>query len=49
MSSPSEAGLYQSRWNLATARGAHFGDPIWCIINVEEGGTMAVTQMIDRL
>jgi len=49
MSSPAEPGLYQSRWNLVTDRGAHFGDPIWCIIPVEEGGMLAVTQMIDRL
>ena len=49
MASPATSGLYQSRWTLVTSRGAPFGDSIWCIIPVEEGGTLAVTQMIDRL
>merc|ERR1712037_444483 len=49
MMSPEETGLYESRWSLVTERGAHFGDTIWCIIPVEEGGTLAVTQMIERL
>jgi len=38
--SPEEPGLYESRWSLVTERGAHFGDTIWCIIPVEEGGTL---------
>lgn len=38
--SPEETGLYESRWSLVTERGAHFGDTIWCIIPVEEGGTL---------
>ena len=40
MMSPEESGLYESRWSLVTERGAHFGDTIWCIIPVEEGGTL---------
>ena len=47
--SPPETGLYSTQWSMVTARGAHFGEPIWSIVQVEEGGTLTVTQMIDRM
>ena len=47
--SPPETGLYSTKWRMVTARGAHFGEPIWSIVQVEEGGTLTVTQMIDRM
>ena len=49
MMSPAENGQYCTKWSLVTARGAHFGEPIWSIIQVEEGGTLTLTQMIDRM
>ena len=47
--SPGQTGLYSTKWSLVTSRGAHFGEPIWSIVQVEEGGTLTVTQMIDRM
>ncbi|KRZ49090.1 Uncharacterized protein T02_6788, partial [Trichinella nativa] len=48
MVSPSAAGVYQSRWKMATNSGYPFGETIWCIILVEESGLLGVTQMMAK-
>ncbi|XP_012265109.1 protein ILRUN [Athalia rosae] len=47
--SPVEPGVYQSKWRMATPTGSYFGDVIWVIITVCEGGTLAVTQQLHQL
>jgi len=49
MTSPDEAGIYESQWRLATPTGVFFGDPIWSIVTVEPSGTMALTQQLSNL
>ncbi|KAK2715285.1 protein ILRUN-like [Artemia franciscana] len=49
MISPSEAGIYTSYWRMTTSGGSYFGDPIWVIITVAEGGVMALTQQLSQL
>ncbi|KAL1241116.1 Protein ILRUN [Trichinella spiralis] len=44
MVSPSAAGVYQSRWKMATNSGYPFGETIWCIILVEESGLLALSR-----
>nr|CAG4646544.1 EOG090X0CQ9 [Macrothrix elegans] len=46
MVSPSLAGMYESKWRMATPSGSYFGDTIWVIISVAEGGTLALTQQL---
>jgi len=46
MSSPSEPGMYESKWRMATPNGSYFGDTIWVILSVAEGGTLALTQQL---
>ena len=47
MTSPSESGIYESQWRLATPTGVFFGDPIWSIVNVDAAGTLALTQQLN--
>jgi len=47
--SPSLPGQYQGQWRLATPTGVFFGDIIWIVIQVEEGGIMGVTQAMRHL
>jgi len=47
--SPSAPGQYQGQWRLATPTGSFFGDIIWIVIQVEEGGIMGVTQAMRHL
>jgi len=49
MTSPSEPGIYESKWRMSTATGNFFGDTIWVIITVEPAGTMAITQQFQRM
>ena len=46
--SPSEAGIYESKWRMSTANGLFFGDTIWVIITVEPSGTLALTQQMNN-
>nr|CAG4650453.1 EOG090X0CQ9 [Sida crystallina] len=46
MSSPCEAGMYESKWRMATSFGSFFGETIWVILSVAEGGTLALTQQL---
>lgn len=48
MVSPSTTGIYQGQWRMMTPSGSYFGEIIWVIINVDEGGLLAVTQQMSR-
>lgn len=48
MHSPIQPGVYQSQWRMCTATGMYFGEPIWVIITVAEGGVLGVTQQLSR-
>ncbi|QQP57004.1 Putative LOC102219486 [Caligus rogercresseyi] len=40
-------GIYEAKWRMATPSGLYFGDPIFVIISVELGGTLALTQQLN--
>jgi len=46
MNSPTLPGMYESKWRMATPNGCYFGDTIWVILSVAEGGTLALTQQL---
>lgn len=46
---PSEPGLYQTQFRLFTLTGTPFGDPIWNVINVAEGGILGITQQLHNV
>ncbi|KAI1892963.1 hypothetical protein AGOR_G00138910 [Albula goreensis] len=46
MRSPVSPGMYQGQWRMCTATGLFFGDVIWVILSVEEGGLLGVTQQM---
>ncbi|KPP73611.1 hypothetical protein Z043_107290 [Scleropages formosus] len=46
MHSPTAAGMYQGQWRMCTANGFFYGDVIWVILSVEEGGLLGVTQQL---
>lgn len=43
-----EAGTFQSKWRMSTATGLLFGEPIWVIVTVAEGGVLGVTQQLSK-
>lgn len=49
MRSPSTPGIYQSEWRMVTPTGSYFGEVIWVILTVAEGGTLALTQQLSHL
>nr|CAD7394396.1 unnamed protein product [Timema cristinae]CAD7425583.1 unnamed protein product [Timema monikensis] len=49
MMSPDQPGIYESKWRMLTPAGCYFGDVIWVILTVAEGGTMALTQQLTHL
>jgi len=49
MTSPSDPGIYESKWRMSTATGNFFGEQIWVIISVEVTGTLAITQQMSKL
>ncbi|KAG7164931.1 ILRUN-like, partial [Homarus americanus] len=49
MVSPSQTGLYSSKWRMTTAQGNFFGDTIWVIVQVDSGGTLALMQQMVNL
>ncbi|CAF0915216.1 unnamed protein product [Didymodactylos carnosus] len=49
MTSPIGPGMYKSQWRLFTSAGVPFGDPIWLIASVEEGGLLGITQQLSAL
>lgn len=49
MQSPEKPGIYQGQWRMCTATGSFFGEVIWVIITVAEGGLLALTQQMSQL
>jgi len=49
MLSPQSAGIYQGQWRMVTPTGQSFGDVIWVIITVSEGGLLTLTQQMSNL
>ncbi|XP_076316471.1 protein ILRUN-like [Tachypleus tridentatus] len=47
MLSPDRPGIYQGQWRMSTATGQYFGEVIWVIVTVAEGGLLGVTQQMD--
>lgn len=47
MVSPAQSGIYQGQWRMSTAIGQFFGEIIWVIITVAEGGLLSLTQQMD--
>lgn len=47
MASPGKPGVYQGQWRMATMGGQVFGEVIWAILTVAEGGLLAVTQQME--
>ncbi|CAJ0564977.1 unnamed protein product, partial [Mesorhabditis spiculigera] len=46
MLSPNEPGIYQSRWQLNSPQKIPIGESIWCIIAVDTGGILDITQQL---
>lgn len=49
MQSPSHCGLYQGQWRMSTSTGVFFGETIWVIVEVKEGGMLGLTQQLSQL
>ncbi|ESO86948.1 hypothetical protein LOTGIDRAFT_128067 [Lottia gigantea] len=49
MVSPGKSGVYQGQWRMNTSTGTLFGEVIQVVINVEDGGLLAVTQQMSRV
>ncbi|KAG8193834.1 hypothetical protein JTE90_029567 [Oedothorax gibbosus] len=47
MVSPQDPGIYQGQWRMSTATGQFFGEVIWVIVTVAEGGLLSLTQQMD--
>ncbi|XP_015906882.1 protein ILRUN [Parasteatoda tepidariorum] len=47
MTSPQAPGMYQGQWRMSTATGQFFGEVIWVIVTVAEGGLLSITQQMD--
>ncbi|XP_065352987.1 protein ILRUN [Cloeon dipterum] len=44
--SPHTCNTYHSNWRACTPNGSFFGDTIWVVITVADGGTLALTQQM---
>lgn len=49
MISPGKTGMYQGQWRMCTPTGQYFGDVIWVILCVDEGGLLGLTQQLSSL
>lgn len=47
MGSPGKAGIYQGQWQMAVLGAQAFGEIIWVIVTVAEGGLLGVTQQME--
>lgn len=47
--SPGQCGIYQCQYRTYTRYGQPFGDPIWLLLNVEEGGVLGITQQLNSV
>lgn len=48
MQSPEKTGIYQGQWRMSTATGFYFGEVIWVIVTVAEGGILGLTQQMSK-
>lgn len=48
MVSPPTSGMYQGQWRMCSPTGQYFGDVIWVIVAVDEGGLLGVTQQLSQ-
>jgi len=46
LTSPLQTGIHQGQWRMSTPSGLLFGEYIWMILQVDEGGVLAVTQLL---
>lgn len=49
MISPGKPGMYQGQWRMCLPSGQYFGDIIWVILCVDEGGLLGLTQQLSTL
>lgn len=49
LTSPEQCAIYQSQYRLFTGNGTPFGDPIWLILKVEQGGVLGITQQLNNV
>jgi len=47
MTSPQQPGIYEGQWRMTTSSGLFFGEVIWVIISVAEGGLLGLTQQMN--
>lgn len=48
MTSPTEPGIYQSKWRMCTNSGSYFGDVIWVILTVVDSSLDGLTQQLSH-
>jgi hypothetical protein len=49
LKAPRQCGIYQCQYRMFTGLGQPFGDPIWLLLNVEEGGVLGITQQLNSV
>lgn len=49
LESPEVCAIYQSQYRLFHPNGVPFGDPIWLILKVEQGGVLGITQQMNSV
>ena len=49
LKSPDECQMYQCQLKLFTQYNQPFGDPIWLLLSVEEGGVLGITQQLNSI
>lgn len=49
LKSPEECQMYQCQMKLFTQYNQPFGDPIWLLLNVEQGGVLGITQQLNSV
>ena len=49
LKSPQQCGIYQCQYRTYTRFNQPFGDPIWLLLNVEEGGLLDCIQQLNNV
>lgn len=49
LKAPRQCGIYQCQYRMFTGLNQPFGDPIWLLLNVEEGGVLGITQQLNSV
>lgn len=49
LKAPRQCGIYQCQYRMFTSLNQPFGDPIWLLLNVEEGGVLSITQQLNSV